>query len=86
MSLNSRTASVTDHSKSRVGERPRRWVAGLKKLKKKGSEMSHLGENTMISCGLSPRVRAIRRASWWLKGMSLTQIKKSLAKDSVIAL
>ena len=48
--------------------------------------MSHPGENTMISCGLSPRVRAIRRASWWLKGMGLTQIKKSLAKDSIIAL
>lgn len=53
---------------------------------KKGAEISHPGENTAISCGLSPRVRAMGRASWQLKGMDLTQLRKGLAKDSIITL
>ena len=50
MPLNSRIMSVKDDSRSRGKERPRRQVAGFKKLKD-GDEMSHPGENT-ISCGL----------------------------------
>lgn len=42
--------SVKDDSRSRGKERPRRQVAGFKKLKE-GDEMSHPGENT-ISYGL----------------------------------